>query len=111
ESGQTADVPPYPLCANSVLTHCSKQHSYSTTSSARASSAGGISRPSALAVLRLIASSNLVGCWTGKSPVAACAAHWTEKSPQVDVIGSPEGRALLRYRDGVAREAGRRRMR
>ena len=39
---------------------------YSITSSARASSDGGTSRPSALAVLRLITSSNLVGCWTGK---------------------------------------------
>jgi hypothetical protein len=35
---------------------------YSITSSARASSVGGILRPSALAVLRLITSSNLVAC-------------------------------------------------
>src|SRR5262249_40370900 len=41
---------------------------HSMTSSARASSVGGTSRPSALAVLRLMASSNLVGCITGKSP-------------------------------------------
>src|SRR5262249_62147509 len=34
---------------------------HSITSSARASSVGGTSRPSALAVLRLITSSNLVG--------------------------------------------------
>jgi hypothetical protein len=34
---------------------------YSITSSARASSVGGMSRPSAFAVLRLITSSNLVG--------------------------------------------------
>jgi hypothetical protein len=34
---------------------------HSMTSSARASSIGGTSRPSALAVLRLITSSNLVG--------------------------------------------------
>jgi hypothetical protein len=40
---------------------------YSITSSARASSVAGISRPSDFAVLRLIANSNLVGCWTGKS--------------------------------------------
>src|ERR1700751_1358713 len=40
---------------------------YSITSSARARSEGGTSRPSALAVLRLITSSNLVGCWTGRS--------------------------------------------
>src|SRR5215475_8070223 len=40
---------------------------HSITSSARASSVGGTSRPSALAVLRLMISSNLVGYSTGKS--------------------------------------------
>src|SRR5262245_1760395 len=40
---------------------------HSITSSARASSVGGISRPSALALLRLITSSNFVGCSTGSS--------------------------------------------
>ena len=43
------------------------RQTYSITSSARASSVGGMSRPSALAVLRLMTSSNLVGCSTGKS--------------------------------------------
>src|SRR6478736_1051933 len=42
---------------------------YSITSSARASSVGGTSRPSALAVIRLITRSNLVGCTTGRSAV------------------------------------------
>src|SRR5207245_2659960 len=40
---------------------------HSITSSARVSRVGGTSRPSALAVLRLIRSSNFVGCWTGRS--------------------------------------------
>src|SRR5215472_9905024 len=40
---------------------------HSITSSARASSVGGTSRPSALAVLRLITSSYLVGASTGRS--------------------------------------------
>src|SRR5262245_61315498 len=40
---------------------------HSITSSARAMSVGGTSRPSAFAVLRLIASSNLTGVWTGSS--------------------------------------------
>src|SRR5713226_919905 len=40
---------------------------YSITSSARASSVGGTVRPSALAVLRLMASSYLVGACTGRS--------------------------------------------
>src|SRR5262249_4204514 len=38
---------------------------HSITSSARASSDGGTSRPSVLAVCRLMTSSNLVGSWTG----------------------------------------------
>ncbi len=40
----------------------------STTWSARPSSDGGIVRPRALAVLRLMTSSNFVGCSTGRSP-------------------------------------------
>src|SRR3989442_1277355 len=40
---------------------------HSITSSARARSVGGTSRPSALAVLRLITSSYLVGACTGRS--------------------------------------------
>src|SRR5271168_607621 len=40
---------------------------YSITLSAVANSVTGMVRPSALAVLTLIASSNLVGCWTGRS--------------------------------------------
>jgi len=48
--------------------HRSKLQPYSITSSARASSIGDTSRPSALAVLRLIASSNLSCAWTGSSP-------------------------------------------
>src|SRR5262249_46983311 len=40
---------------------------HSMTSSASASRLGGISRPSAFSVLRLITSSNLVGRSTGKS--------------------------------------------
>ena len=42
-------------------------NSHSTTSSARAMSVGGTLRPSALAVLRLMISSYLVGACTGKS--------------------------------------------
>src|SRR5262249_3715736 len=41
--------------------------SHSITSSARASSIAGTSRPSARAVFRLITSSYLVGCCTGRS--------------------------------------------
>src|SRR5215468_1044157 len=40
---------------------------YSITSSARASSVGGASRPSAFAVLRLMTSSYFVGACTGRS--------------------------------------------
>src|SRR6476646_3146045 len=46
---------------------CSATRRYSITSSARASNEGGTVRPSALAVLRLITSSYLVGCSIGRS--------------------------------------------
>jgi hypothetical protein len=45
-----------------VVSGRSNRCSYSITSSARASSVGGISMLRALAVLRLMTSSNLVGC-------------------------------------------------
>ena len=55
--------------ANFRLMHRSKWHrSYSITSSARARTFGGISRPSASAVLRFTTSSNRVGCSIGRSP-------------------------------------------
>jgi hypothetical protein len=44
---------------------------HSITSSARASTVAGTSRPSALAVLRLIGSSYLVGACTGRSVLLA----------------------------------------
>jgi hypothetical protein len=45
----------------------SKQHSYSITSSARASSVGGTSRPRTFAVIKFTARSIFVGCSTGSS--------------------------------------------
>jgi hypothetical protein len=54
------------------IMQCSKlrtrHQGYSITSSATSSNSRGISRSSDLAVLRLITSSNLVGCSTGRSP-------------------------------------------
>jgi ABC transporter substrate binding protein len=49
------------------LMHRSKECPYSITALAVASSVGGTVRPSALAVLRLMTSSYLVGAWTGRS--------------------------------------------
>ena len=54
-----------------AVSNRSKARPYSITSSARASSAGGTVRPSALAVLRFIASSNFVACMTGRSAIFA----------------------------------------
>jgi hypothetical protein len=51
-----------------VVSRCSIRTHYSITSSARVSRPGGISRPSALAVLTLIDSTILVGNSTGRSP-------------------------------------------
>jgi hypothetical protein len=51
------------------LSRCSnvREQSYSITSSARTSSVEGMSMPSALAVIKLMTNSNLVGCSTGRS--------------------------------------------
>ena len=67
---------PPPLVIRAFGAHChyrthahrSKRHPHSITSSARASTDGGTVRPSALAVLRLMTSSNRVACSMGKSP-------------------------------------------
>jgi hypothetical protein len=65
------------------------------TSSARASSVGGMSRPSAFAVLRFITNSNFVGSWIGKSsgfsPLsmrAAYQASWQKEIFSVDLFFS-----------------------
>ena len=57
-----------PLWANSCREQVRQSKAYSITSSAVNSSFGAISMPSALADLRLMTSSNLAGCTTGKSP-------------------------------------------
>jgi hypothetical protein len=75
--------------ATSGLMQRSKRRCYSITSSARASSIGGTSRPSALAVLRLMTRSNLVGCSTGISPGFAPRRILSTKS------------AARRYRSGI----------
>src|SRR5215472_1498218 len=59
-------APPLRVKACQQETHAPQQNcAYSITSSARASRDAGMVRPSVLAVLRLTASSNLVGCCTG----------------------------------------------
>jgi hypothetical protein len=60
-----------PACVSHGLMHRSKLHPYSITSSARVSSVGGTMIPSAFAVFKLITSSNLVGCSTGRSAAFA----------------------------------------
>src|SRR5258706_16214459 len=54
------------ISATNGLMHCNIQDRYSITSSAVASSEGGIVRPSVFAVLRLMVSSYLVGPCTGR---------------------------------------------
>jgi hypothetical protein len=53
-------------CREQMQQH--RSQTYSITSSARASSSGGISKPNAFAVAILITSSNLVPISTGRSP-------------------------------------------
>jgi hypothetical protein len=62
ESGHPSASSRCQLCAKSR-----HQRAHSTRSSAMESTLGGIVSPSALAVVRLIVSSNFVGCWTGRS--------------------------------------------
>jgi hypothetical protein len=64
---------------------------YSITSSAVASSAGGISRPRIFAVFRLIARLNLVGCSNGSSPGAA------PSSRAYSIISSQRASIFLRW--------------
>jgi hypothetical protein len=61
ESGHIVDIPEDRKRALPDSCTAAKQH-YSITSSAMASSVGGTSMPSALAVLRLIVSWYFVGC-------------------------------------------------
>jgi len=56
-----------PVSAASKCSKVRQQMVYSITSSACATSVAGTEKPSALAVLRLIAVSNLTGAWTGSS--------------------------------------------
>src|SRR5262249_30698634 len=67
--------------------HKSSPANHWTISSARISTDCGILRPSALAVLRLMAKKNVLICSTGKSPGSApCRKRWTylaERRPNV----------------------------
>jgi len=64
ESGHVQCTHRCPLRANSG--HC--ERNYSITASARVINVGGSVRPRTLAVVRLMTNSNVVGCWTGRSP-------------------------------------------
>jgi hypothetical protein len=67
DNDQKADIAGGPLSANSCREQMQHGRRYSITSSAVNSNLGGMVRPSALAVLTLMISSNLVGCSTGRS--------------------------------------------
>jgi hypothetical protein len=86
--------------ANRVLTHRSKKDRYSITSSARASSVAGTSRPIACAVLRLITNSYFAGACTHVP-------HHRRECGIVDPIADVEwrirGGGLVRMDHSVAR--------
>jgi hypothetical protein len=67
KSGHRADNVEGPRCANNCREQVQHKSHYSITSSVSARIVGGMSRPSALAVLRLSTNSNLVDCMTGSS--------------------------------------------
>jgi hypothetical protein len=65
--GKSPFVQPFGSGSIGPLTHVRRRLAHSITSSARARSDCGTVRPSAFAVFKLITSSNVVGCWTGRS--------------------------------------------
>src|SRR6266536_2543483 len=68
---------------------------HSITSSARASNVAGMSSPSAFAVLRLITSSNFVGCSTARSIMATPSAKLLTCQPQL--ISRPNRQVCDRF--------------
>src|SRR4029077_19687089 len=66
ERGVRSSFPASENLHKTGLMHCIKKHPHSITSSASCWRCGATLRPSALAVLRLIASPYLVGACTGK---------------------------------------------
>jgi len=67
DSVRKGDTPTCPLSTRSDQSATQQEGGYSITSSARMSRGVGISRPSALAVRKLITRSNLVGSTNGNS--------------------------------------------
>src|ERR1700720_4411639 len=81
---------------------CSKWRAYSITSSARMRIDAGTTRPSVLAVLRLITNSNLVGCIMGRSagfaPLRILPAYmptWRYASATLDGVDEKRARSLF----------------
>ena len=74
---QTSCTPLTSRWAMSKLMHRSKQPHHSITLSARTNNVSGTVTPIALAVLRLITSSNLVACSTGMSATLVTRRTWT----------------------------------
>jgi hypothetical protein len=77
-----------PLAAVSGCSNDTRRR-YSITSSAIANSPGDTVRPRALAVLRLIASSNLIGCSIGKAAPGV-----RTNGPQA-TLGESEQKAII----------------
>jgi Luciferase-like monooxygenase len=92
-------------------THALQQKaSYSITSSARASKEGGTVRPSALAVLRLITNSNLVGCSTGRSEGLVSQSGRKRENFEISgggfIVTGPDEASLAQSRERVRQQIG-----
>src|SRR3984893_4432112 len=87
KADKRADASPSPLCAKSC--HEQVQQSYSIITSAWVRTDSGIVNPSALAVLRLTTSLNIVGCSTG---ISAGLVPRRILSPGLDKISEIEDR-------------------
>jgi hypothetical protein len=80
-----------PLCARTGCEQSQQRGSYSITASARAMSIGGTSRPSALALRRLMINSKCVGCSTGRSegllPLRILSTKYAHRTNELGKLG------------------------
>jgi hypothetical protein len=78
-------------CARTGCEQSQQRGSYSITASARAMSIGGTSRPSALALRRLMINSKCVGCSTGRSegllPLRILSTKYAHRTNELGKLG------------------------
>jgi hypothetical protein len=91
ESDRNTALPRYDAMCQSRPNAPQQKHRYSITASARAMSIGGTSRPSALALRRLMINSKCVGCSTGRSegllPLRILSTKYAHRTNELGKLG------------------------